>query len=77
MTTDPPCGFSVEDITLGAFPHGFGTTDEGLSFAFRTVRSTLSLEIYRADMDADVPAPRTRSIASPRGWCDWVSTSSR
>ena len=57
MTTDPSCGFSVEDITVGAFAHGFGTTEEGRSFAFRTVRSTLTLEIYRPDLDSDVPGP--------------------
>ncbi len=57
MTTDPQCGFTVEDITLGAFAHGFGTTEEGRPFAFRTVRSTLTLEIYRADIDREVPGP--------------------
>lgn len=57
MSTDPSCGFSVEDITVGAFAHGFGTTADGQSFAFRTVRATLTLEIYRTDTAAQVPGP--------------------
>jgi len=57
LSTDPSCGFSVEDITVGAFAHGFGTTADGQSFAFRTVRATLTLEIYRTDAAAQVPGP--------------------
>ncbi|MBY8861247.1 hypothetical protein K7711_32555 [Nocardia sp. CA2R105] len=57
MSTEPPCGFSVEDITVGAFAHGFGTTADGRSFAFRTVRGTLTLEIYRTDTPTQVPGP--------------------
>ncbi|WP_067893934.1 hypothetical protein [Nocardia vaccinii] len=57
MSTNPGCGFSVEDITVGAFAHGFGTTEDGRSFAFRTVRATLRLEIYRTDSGAQVPGP--------------------
>lgn len=55
--TDHTSGFAVEDVTAGRYAHGFGTTGDGRSFAFRTVRSTLELEIYRADLDSDVPGP--------------------
>lgn len=57
MTTDPPSGFSLDDLTVGPFAHGFGATGDGRSFAFRTLRSTLTLEIYRAGVDAEVPGP--------------------
>ncbi|RDI55407.1 hypothetical protein [Nocardia mexicana] len=60
MKTDHTSEFIVEDITVGPFAHGFGATGDGRSFAFRTVRSMLTLEIYRADIDATgtaVPGP--------------------
>ncbi len=57
MSTDPPSGFVLEDLTVGSFAHGFGTTDDGRPFAFRTVRSLLTLEIYRHDLQTDVPGP--------------------
>ncbi|MQY22193.1 hypothetical protein NRB20_53060 [Nocardia sp. RB20] len=47
----------MQDITVGAFAHGFGTTEDGRSFAFRTVRATLMLEIYRTTADTQVPGP--------------------
>ena len=50
-------GFSVDEVTTGPFAHGFGRTGDGRTFAFRTVRAILVLEIYRADSDGDVPAP--------------------
>ncbi|MBB5916505.1 hypothetical protein BJY24_005417 [Nocardia transvalensis] len=57
MKTGNPSGFVVEDITVGPFAHGFGATGDGRSFAFRTVGATLTLEIYRADLDTAVPGP--------------------
>ncbi|MBF6328382.1 hypothetical protein [Nocardia transvalensis] len=57
MKTDHTSGFVVEDITVGPFAHGFGTTDDGHPYAFRTVRATLTLEIYRSDTDTAVPGP--------------------
>lgn len=62
MTTDPASGsipgdLVLEDLTVGRFAHGFGTTGDGRPFAFRTVRSTLTLEIYRPDLDTTVPGP--------------------
>ncbi|MFF2550143.1 hypothetical protein ACFVUS_04040 [Nocardia sp. NPDC058058] len=61
MVTDhtsglPEPAFAVEDITVGHYAHGFGVTGDGRSFAFRTVRATLTLEIYRPDLDTEVPA---------------------
>ncbi|GAB2711011.1 hypothetical protein [Nocardia thraciensis] len=60
MKTDHTSEFIVEDITVGPFAHGFGATGDGRSFAFRIVRSMLTLEIYRADIDTTgtaVPGP--------------------
>ncbi|MCM6772474.1 hypothetical protein NDR87_00675 [Nocardia sp. CDC159] len=57
METDHTSEFLVEDITVGPFAHGFGTTGDGRSFAFRTFRATLVLEIYRPDTAAAVPGP--------------------
>jgi len=57
LTTDPPPGFSLDDMTVGPFAHGFGTTGDGRSFAFRTLGSALTLEIYRPGLAADVPGP--------------------
>ncbi|MFI1916487.1 hypothetical protein [Nocardia sp. NPDC020380] len=55
--SDHTSGFAVEDVTVGRYAHGFGVTADGRSFAFRTNRATLTLEIYRADLDTAVPAP--------------------
>ncbi|MFR9749900.1 hypothetical protein ACL02S_02570 [Nocardia sp. 004] len=44
-------------MTVGRYAHGFGTTAGGNPFAFRTVRATLMLEIYRRDLDSPVPGP--------------------
>ena len=57
MKADHPPGFAVDDITVGPYAHGFGTTADGHPFAFRTVRATLTLEIYRRDLDSAVPGP--------------------
>ncbi|WP_028477845.1 hypothetical protein [Nocardia sp. CNY236] len=57
MKADHPSGFAIDDITVGAHAHGFGTTAEGHPFAFRTVRATLTLEIYRRGLDDTVPGP--------------------
>ncbi|AHH18524.1 hypothetical protein NONO_c37370 [Nocardia nova SH22a] len=57
METDRTSEFILEDLTVGPFAHGFGRTAEGLPFAFRTVRATLTLEIYRADTATEVPGP--------------------
>lgn len=57
LKTDRTSGCVVEDITVGPFAHGFGTTADGRCFAFRTVRATVTLEIYRAGLDAEVPGP--------------------
>lgn len=57
LETDRTSEFTLEDLTVGPFAHGFGRTAEGQPFAFRTVRSTLTLEIYRADTPTDVPGP--------------------
>ncbi|MDO3646369.1 hypothetical protein [Nocardia mangyaensis] len=55
MTDRTPVGFDIDDISVGPFAHGFGTTDDGHPFAFRTRRATLTVEIYRADLGDAVP----------------------
>ncbi|PXX71080.1 hypothetical protein DFR70_101501 [Nocardia tenerifensis] len=57
MIADHTSGFAIDDLTVGPFAHGFGTTGDGRPYAFRTVRSSLRLEIYRADLTTDVPGP--------------------
>ncbi|WP_069166623.1 hypothetical protein [Nocardia altamirensis] len=57
MIADHTSGFAIDDITVGPFAHGFGTTGDGRPYAFRTVRSTLTLEIYRPDLTSAVPSP--------------------
>lgn len=50
-----PAGFGIDDLSVGPFAHGFGTTDDGRPFAFRTRRAVLTVEIYRADLGDVVP----------------------
>lgn len=50
-------GFSADEVTTGPYAHGFGRTGDGRSFAFRTVKATLQLEVYRPDLDTEVPGP--------------------
>ncbi|WP_067651044.1 hypothetical protein [Nocardia harenae] len=57
MPPDRSSGFAVDDLTVGPYAHGFGSTADGHPFAFRTVRSTLFVEIYRHDADLEVPGP--------------------
>jgi hypothetical protein len=57
LKADHPSGFAIDDITVGRFAHGFGSTADGRPYAFRTVRSTVTLEIYRSDLDSYVPGP--------------------
>ncbi|MBF6166876.1 hypothetical protein IU486_19255 [Streptomyces gardneri] len=57
METDHPSEFAIDDITVGPYAHGFGSTADGHPFAFRTVRATLTLEIYRRDLGEVVPGP--------------------
>lgn len=57
LVADQSAGFTVEDVTVGRYAHGFGVTGDGRSFAFRTHRSTLTVEIYRAGVTTAVPAP--------------------
>ncbi|OZC60854.1 hypothetical protein CH274_08805 [Rhodococcus sp. 06-418-5] len=47
--------FVVEEVNAGTHPNGFGRTDDGRAFAFRVHRSTLYVEIYRADVQSPVP----------------------
>ncbi|WP_225732179.1 MULTISPECIES: hypothetical protein [unclassified Nocardia] len=57
MKADHPSGFAIDDITVGPYAHGFGTAADGRPFAFRTVRGIVELELYRADLDIEVPGP--------------------
>lgn len=55
MDTDGPSGFALEDLSVGPHAHGFGTNADGQAFAFRVRRSTLFVEVYRADLESTVP----------------------
>ncbi|WP_336082579.1 hypothetical protein [Nocardia sp. SSK8] len=57
MTDRTPAGFGIDDISVGPFAHGFGTTEDGRPFVFRTRGATLTIEIYRADLGETVPQP--------------------
>ncbi|WP_405137293.1 hypothetical protein [Nocardia sp. NBC_01388] len=62
MVTDhtsgfPAPGFTVEDVTVGHYAHGFGIAEDGRPFAFRTVRGTMTVELYRPDLETAVPTP--------------------
>ncbi|WP_245664007.1 hypothetical protein [Nocardia arthritidis] len=57
LKADHSSGFAIDDLTVGAYAHGFGTTADGHPFAFRTIRATLTLEIYRRDLGDAVPGP--------------------
>ncbi|WP_246023180.1 hypothetical protein [Nocardia yunnanensis] len=50
-------GFTVEDVTVGRFAHGFGVTGDGRRFAFRTQRASMTVEIYAAAATSAVPGP--------------------
>ncbi|WP_233528563.1 hypothetical protein [Antrihabitans stalagmiti] len=47
--------FTVEDISVGAYAHGFGTSGDGRPYAFRVIRRTIHVEVYREDLDHTVP----------------------
>ncbi|WP_072802248.1 hypothetical protein [Rhodococcoides yunnanense] len=47
--------FDVEQVTTGSHANGFGRTDDRRAFAFRVHKSTLYVEIYRADLLDPVP----------------------
>lgn len=47
--------FSIDDLSTGPHAHGFGRTGDGRTYAFRVRRSTLHLEIYRAEVQSPVP----------------------
>ncbi|MBJ8345642.1 hypothetical protein [Antrihabitans sp. YC2-6] len=55
MDTNDTHAFTVEDITVGPFAHGFGRDADGRPYAFRVVRRTLRVEVYRQDLDHTVP----------------------
>lgn len=48
-------GFTLDDVTVGAHAHGFGTVADGRSFAFRVRGKTLRVEVYRSDTTDAVP----------------------
>ncbi|MFC9789253.1 hypothetical protein [Rhodococcus sp. NPDC127528] len=47
--------FVLEDLSVGAHAHGFGRNAEGQAFVFRVRGSTLHVEVYRDDLDTEVP----------------------
>ena len=47
--------FTVAQITTGPHASGFGSTDDCRPFSFRVRKSTLYLELYRADLNTAMP----------------------
>ena len=62
--TNTPREFLVEDISVGPYGHGYGVAADGRPFAFRILRRTLSVELYRDDLPADVVPDRTDIVAT-------------
>lgn len=54
METDDTSGFEVEYVSVSPHPHGFGTLADGAPFAFRMIRRTMCVEVYRPKLAADV-----------------------
>ena len=55
LDIDAAPAFTVEDISVGPFAHGFGRSADGRPYAFRVLRRTLHVEVYRDDLDHTVP----------------------
>lgn len=52
----PPARFAVDDIILGPHANGFGVAEDGRAFSFRVVGATMTVRVYRADLEpAAVP----------------------
>lgn len=48
--------FSIADVAVGPHAHGFGAAADGRAFSFRVVGSTMTVCLYRPDLDpAAVP----------------------
>ena len=58
--------FTVEDISVGPHAHGFGRTAEGNSYAFRVRKSTMHVEVYRADATMSSGAGTSVSTSARR-----------
>ncbi|MCX5045871.1 hypothetical protein OG921_22130 [Aldersonia sp. NBC_00410] len=56
--------FLIEDATAGPFAHGFGIAADRRPFAFQVVRATMTVELYREDLPADVVPDRTDIVAT-------------
>ena len=50
--------FTVDDISVGAYAHGFGETGDGRTYAFTVRGNRLHLDVYRSDVDTTVPDVR-------------------
>ena len=58
LAADNDCSgqeFLVEDINTGIYANGFGQIGDGRSFAFRTDRHQLTVEVYRPRLAGPVP----------------------
>jgi hypothetical protein len=58
--------FLVEDVSVGPYAHGFGIAADGRPFAFNVVRATLTVELYRDDLPADVVPDHLDIVATAR-----------
>lgn len=50
--------FTVDDISVGAYAHGFGDTEDGRTYAFRVRGNRMFVDVYRADLASAVPDER-------------------
>ncbi|MFE3292537.1 hypothetical protein [Rhodococcus sp. NPDC059234] len=77
MNDDRAHEFLLEDLSVGAHAHGFGRNAEGQAFAFRVRGSTLHVEVYRDDLDTDVPEEADVVAVAERGVNDIDLTDER
>ncbi|KAA0023620.1 hypothetical protein [Antrihabitans cavernicola] len=56
MESNQHAEFTVEYVAVGPFAHGFGRSASGRPYAFRVIRRTLNVEVYRDDLDNTVPS---------------------
>ena len=56
--------FVIEDVTAGAYAHGFGVAADGRPFAFHVVGSMLYLELYRENLPVNVVPDQADMVAT-------------
>ena len=62
--------FSIEVISTGIYASGFGHVGDGRTFAFRSERQTLRVEVYRPRVKGPVPQEEDVVAAASRTLTD-------